>query len=376
MNGSGAMLAALSAKASPELATLAGSLLGAKTSSALFVALLRSRSVQDRVVDRLNLQKVYWVRYKQDARKKLYSRTDVSVERKSDVITLTVTDRSPQRARDIAQAYVEELNRIVSQVSTSAARRERVFIEQRLTAVKSELEDAEKQFSAFASKNSALDIKEQTKAMVESAAVLQGQLIAAQSELRSLEQIYTGNNVRVRSLRARVEELKRQAQNLQGTDASLDSESMQPDQMYPSIRKLPLLGVEWADLYRRLKIQETVYGMLNQQYELARVQEAKDIPTVNVVDVANMPEKKSSPPRALAIAIFTMLALSGAAAWILLSNRWQLVHADDPRKVFVAEVHERLVNRFMLLKGSSLLSRFRRVANNQSGADDGRGGRN
>lgn len=376
MNGSGAMLAALSAKASPELATLAGSLLGTKSSSALFVALLRSRSVQDRVVDRLNLQKVYWVRYKQDARKKLYSRTDVSVERKSDVITLTVTDRSPQRARDIAQAYVEELNRIVSQVSTSAARRERVFIEQRLTAVKSELEDAEKQFSAFASKNSALDIKEQTKAMVESAAVLQGQLIAAQSELRSLEQIYTGNNVRVRSLRARVEELKRQAQNLQGTDASLDSESMQPDQMYPSIRKLPLLGVEWADLYRRLKIQETVYGMLNQQYELARVQEAKDIPTVNVVDAANMPEKKSSPPRALAIAIFTMLALSGAAAWILLSNRWQLVHADDPRKVFVAEVHERLVNRFMLLKGSSLLSRFRRVANNQSGADDGRGGRN
>ena len=95
MNGSGAMLAALSAKASPELATLAGSLLGTKSSSALFVALLRSRSVQDRVVDRLNLQKVYWVRYKQDARKKLYSRTDVSVERKSDVITLTVTDRSP-----------------------------------------------------------------------------------------------------------------------------------------------------------------------------------------------------------------------------------------------------------------------------------------
>jgi hypothetical protein len=98
MNGSGAMLAALSAKASPELATLAGSLLGTKSSSALFVAILRSRSVQDRVVDRLNLQKVYWVRYKQDARKKLYSRTDVSVERKSDVITLTVTDRSPQRA--------------------------------------------------------------------------------------------------------------------------------------------------------------------------------------------------------------------------------------------------------------------------------------
>ena len=174
MNGSGTMLAALAAKASPELAAMAGGLLGTKGSGALFVDLFRSRSVQDRVVDRLNLQKVYWSRYKQDARKTLNSRTDVSEDRKSGVISLTVTDRNPQRAHDIAQAYVEELNRLVSQVSTSSARRERIFIEQRLTSVKSDLEDAETQFSAFASKNSALDIKEQTKAMVESAASAAG----------------------------------------------------------------------------------------------------------------------------------------------------------------------------------------------------------
>jgi uncharacterized protein involved in exopolysaccharide biosynthesis len=274
MNSSGTMLAALAAKASPELAAMAGSMLGTKGSGALFVNLFRSRSVQDRVIDRLNLQKIYWSRYKQDARKKLNSLTDVSEDRKSGVISLTVTDKNPQRARDIAQAYVEELNRLVSQVSTSSARRERIFIEQRLISVKGDLEDAEKQFSAFASKNTALDIKEQTKAMVESAAVLQGQLIVAQSELQSLEQIYTGNNVRVRSLQARVDELQHQAQKLQGTDASLVSDATQPDQMYPPIRKLPLLGVEWADLYRRMKIQETVYELLNQQYELARINEA------------------------------------------------------------------------------------------------------
>src|SRR5207237_9259435 len=121
----------------------------------------------------------------------------------------------------MAQAYVEELNNLVSQVSTSSARRERLFIEQRLSAVKTDLEDAEKQFSAFASKNTALDIKEQTKAMVESAAILQGQIIATQSELQGLEQIYTDNNVRVRSLRAQLAELKSQAQRIGGTDASL-----------------------------------------------------------------------------------------------------------------------------------------------------------
>jgi hypothetical protein len=123
------------------------------------------------------------MRYKQDARKQLAARTEVSEDRKSGVISLTVTDSDPQRAHDIAQSYVEALDRLVSQVSTSSARRERMFIEQRLISVKADLEDAEKQFSAFASQNTALDIKEQTRAMVESAAVLQGQVMAAQSEL-------------------------------------------------------------------------------------------------------------------------------------------------------------------------------------------------
>jgi capsule polysaccharide export protein KpsE/RkpR len=330
--GSGAMLAALASKASPELAAMAGSLLGTKGSGALYVDLFRSRSVQDRVVDRLDLQKVYRSRYKQDARKLLNNRTEVTEDRKSGVIALTVEDGSRQRAHDIAQTYVEELNHIVAQVSTSSARRERIFIEQRLTSVKSDLEDAEKQFSAFASKNSALDIKEQTKAMVESAAMLQGQLIVSESELQSLEQIYTSKNARVRSLQARVDELKRQSQKLQGTDASLAPDAPPSDQMYPPIRKLPLLGVEWADLYRRMKIQETVYELLNQQYELARIQEAKEIATVNVIDPANLPERKSWPPRLLIMILLTLMTVAGAVVWVFGSNRIQSLEDADPRR--------------------------------------------
>lgn len=367
MNSSGTMLAALAAKASPELAAMAGGLLGTKGSGALFVDLFRSRSVQNRVVDRLSLQKVYWSRYKQDARKKLNSRTDVSEDRKSGVISLTVMDKNPQRARNIAQAYVEELNHLVSQVSTSSARRERIFIEQRLTSVKSDLEDAEKQFSAFASKNSALDIKEQTKAMVESAGLLQGQLIASQSELQSLEQIYTGNNVRVRSLQARVDELKRQAQKLRGTDASLVSDAAQPDQMYPPIRKLPLLGVEWADLYRRMKIQETVYELLNQQYELARIQEAKEVPAVNVIDPANLPEKKSSPHRLLIIVLLTVLSLAGAVVWIFGSERIQSLEHDDPRRQLAMRAAEGLSQ----LRNRVANLRFRNRSDSSKPSGDG-----
>lgn len=341
MSGSGAMLAALASKASPELAAMAGGLLGTKGSGALFAELFRSRSVQDRVIDRLNLQKVYWSRYKQDARKILNGRTDVSEDRKSGVISLTVTDHNPQRAHDIAQAYVEELNRLVSQVSTSSARRERVFIEQRLTSVKSDLEDAEKQFSVFASKNTALDIKEQTKAMVESAALLQGQMISAQSELEGLEQIYTDNNVRVRSLRARVGELKRQLSRLGGTDAALSTDLTKPsEEFYPSIRRLPLLGVEWADLYRRMKVQETVYELLNGQFELARIQEAKEVPTISVIDPADVPEKKSYPPRLLVAVMLTALSLAVAVGSLLVSPHWQKVDAQDPRKVLVMSIWE------------------------------------
>lgn len=338
MNNSGTMLAALATKASPELAAMAGSLLGTKGSGALFVELFHSRSVQDRVVDRLNLQTVYRGRYKEDARKTLNEHTSVSEDRKSGVLSLSVTDKNPQRAHDIAQAYVEELNRLVSQVSTSSARRERIFIEQRLTTVKSDLEDAEKQFSVFASKNSALDIKEQTKAMVESAALLQGQLIAAQSELEGLQQIYTPSNVRVRAARARIEELQRQLQKIGGTDASLVPDATQSNELYPSIRKLPLLGVQWADLYRRMKIQETVYELLNQQYELARIQEAKEIPTVNAIDPANVPERKSWPPRALMVAGLTLLSLVGGSAWIVGVAHWRRVDPEDPGKLLMSEI--------------------------------------
>lgn len=321
---------------------MAGNMLGVKNTGALFVDLLRSRTVQDHLVDRFQLQKVYWVRYKQDARKILNKRTDISEDRKSGVIALTVTDKNAPRAHDLAQGYVEELNKLVSEVSTSSARRERIFIEQRMVSVKNDLEDAEKQFGAFASKNTALDIKEQSKAMVESAALLKGQLIAAQSEMEGLQQIYTPNNVRVRAAGARIEELQRQLQKIGGTDASLVSDVTQSDDLYPSIRKLPLLGVQWADLYRRMKIQETVYELLNQQYELARIQEAKEVPTVNLIDPPDLPEKKSWPPRLLIIALLTVLSLAGAVVKIFGSERIQSLEHDDPRRQLAMRVAEGL----------------------------------
>jgi capsule polysaccharide export protein KpsE/RkpR len=345
-SGSGlAMLAAMARSGGmPAVGSLAGDALGIKSSGAVFQDILRSRTVEDRIVGRFDLRKVYHRRYGVDARKHLAKNTEISEDRKSSVITITVTDHDPRRAAAIAEAYVEELDRLVAEVSTSSARRERIFIENRLAAVKQDLERAAEEFSRFSSDHATLDISTQGKAMVEAAARLQGELIASESELEGLEQIYAPNNVRVRSLRARVEELSRQLEKLGGestaspasgsggqTDGLADAAGF-PSTGFPSIRQLPLLGVRWADLYRQTKIEETVYELLTQQYELAKIEEAKEIPTVKILDPADVPEKKSFPPRILITLLGGLLSLCSAAVIVIAGEAWRTMDARDPRK--------------------------------------------
>jgi capsule polysaccharide export protein KpsE/RkpR len=339
-SGSGlAMLSAMTGQVGAgALGGLAAEMLGIKSSGELFVGILSSQTVQDRLINQFHMQQIYGDSKIEDAEKDLAKRTDISIDRKSGIISIVVTDHDPKRAAAIAQAYVVELNRLVAEVSTSSARRERIFLEDRLKQVRTDLDDAAKKFSDFASKNIAIDIPAQGKAMVEAAAALQGELIAAQSELSGLQQIYSNNNVRVRSAGARVKELQRKLNELgEGTQASGGQNSL-----YPSIRQLPLLGVTYADLYRENKIQETVYGLLTQQYEMAKIQEAKEIPTVKVLDPAIVPTKKSFPPRLLIIILGTMLGVTLAMTWITAKTHWEAVSSSDPRKEFAQEVFSTL----------------------------------
>ena len=338
-SGLAAAAAALSAGGGGGLGGFASEFLGLKSTSDVFVGILASRTVQDALIRQFDLKKLYRDSRMADARKDLADHTSVSVDRKSQIISITVTDKSPQRAAAMAQAYVQELDRLVAELSTSSARRERIFLEGRLQAVNQDLEAAEKDFSQFASKNTAIDVKEQGKAMVEAAAMLQGQLIAAQSQYEGLREIYTDNNPRVRTVKARIDELQRQLEKLGGKGESTTNVSAQPgDSLYPSIRKLPLLGVTYADLYRRTKIQEAVLETLTKEYEMAKVQEAKEIPTVKVLDKADLPDKKSFPPRLPVVFLGTVLALGAATAWVLGNQKWQETDATDPRKVFSQEV--------------------------------------
>ncbi len=339
-NSSGmAMLAAMAGNAGAGFGGLAGDLLGMKSTGALFVGVLQSRTVQDAVITRFDLKKVYGHRRWQDTRKELAENTGIVEDRKSGIISVSVTDKNPQRAALMAQEYVEELNRVITELNTSSAHRERVFLEERLVKVKQDLESAEKEFSEFASKNTAIDIQAQGKAMIEAAATLEGQLIAAQTELESLKQIYADGNVRVRATQARVDELRRQLEKLGGTPGAATELSDKNDlSSYPSIRKLPLLGVSYADLFRNMKVQETIFETLTKEYELAKVQEAKETPSVKVIDPPEIPEKKSSPHRFWIVLSGTLLALAFGMVWILGDARWGQIAPDDPGKAFALEV--------------------------------------
>ena len=331
---------------------LGADLLGLKTSGDLFMGVLKSRTVQDAVITKFDLRKVYGDRRWEDARKDLADRTDMFDDRKNGIISITVTDRSPQRAADISTEYVAQLNSVMTQLNTSSAHRERVFLEDRLAQVQKDLETTEKNFSEFASKNTALDVQSQGKAMIEAAATLEGQLIASETELQGLKQIYSDNNVRVRSMQARVDELRNQQLKLTGKEGDADSDVQTRDSSpFPSLRQLPLLGVTYADLSRQMKVQQAVFETLTQQYELAKVQEAKEIPSVKVLDPANIPETKSFPPRARIAVLGTLCGAFLAMVWVVGVKRWNAIDPRAPGKALAQEVFETL--RVRLLPASS-----------------------
>jgi capsule polysaccharide export protein KpsE/RkpR len=321
------------------LAGLAGSLLGAKNNSALFVALLHSGTVGGHLVDRFNLQQVYHKRYKEDTGKRLAHLTTIKEDAKSGVISITVTDGTRERARDLAQGYLDELNSVVARVNTSSARREREFIEQRLKTVQSELQDAQVQLSEFSSKNTTIDIKEQTRATVDAGAKLEGQLIAGQSELDSLRQIYGNQNVRVRAAEARNANIRRELQLANGqSGAPPTGDGVDATHPYPALRQIPQLGVQWLNLYRSVRVHETVFDLLSEEYEMARIEEVKSIPTVSVLDAPGLPERKSGPHRALIVMIATLLSMVVTAFFFLSRRSWMAIDVYDTRRVLASRV--------------------------------------
>jgi capsule polysaccharide export protein KpsE/RkpR len=323
------------------LVGLASQLLGIGSSGDVFIGVLRSRTVEDSIIDQFGLMDLYSTRYIEDTRKELESYTDIDVDKKTGIISVSVEDKDPKRAAAMAQAYVERLNRVLADVNTSSAHRERLFVETRLKQVKQELDDSAKEFSIFASQNTAINIPDQAKAMVEAAAELQAELMAAQSQMKALQQVYTDNAVQVKAAKAQIQELQAQLEKFGGKDVNVSGDgSLAKGELYPSIRQLPLLGVKYLDLYRKTKIDEAVYELLTKQYEVVKIQEAREIPTAQILDTAVVPSKKSSPHRWQIMLAGFLLSFLFVSTRLIFPLAWSEMDPKDPRRVLAETVFE------------------------------------
>lgn len=300
----------------PNLGSMAD-LLGARSSGALCAAILRSDTVLDAVINHFDLRKVYYLRDYGAARAKLADCTVISEDKKSGIVVVTVIDHDPQRAAAMANTYAEEADKRMQLLNTSSAHREREFLEQRIALVRNNLLDAEKQLARFSSKNSALDIREQGKAAFEVTGKIQGELIASQSELQGLREIYGPEHPRVKSLEAKVVSLKTSMAKL-NVGAS-DGEG--PD--YFALSKLPTLGATYADMFREVKLQEGVYEALVKQYEISKLEEVKATPRLRVVDPGKVPERKSSPQLGILFLLCTACGFSAGTIAIMASATWR-----------------------------------------------------
>jgi capsule polysaccharide export protein KpsE/RkpR len=295
-------------------------LLNTRTAADTAIGVLSSEGVQDDIINRFDLRKVYNYKFYVDTRKKLAARSKFSEDKKSGIITISVLDHDRNRARSIAQAYIEDLDKLANTLNTSAARRERIFLEGRIQSIKVELDQSAQALSQFSSKNATLDIPAQGQATLAAVGRLQAELIVAQSQLSGLQTGATSENPMVQQAQGRVNELQKQLRRMAGTAESLGEGDS--SQVLPSVRKLPLLGLTYYDLLRKTTMEQALYETLTKQYELAKVQEAQEIPPIKVLDAPDLPEKKYSPHRlAIMIAGAWLAAMVEISRLILLSYR-------------------------------------------------------
>ena len=291
------------------LGSAAGGLFG-KSSTDAWVGILESNSVRDGIIKRFGLREAYGKDTIEDTRKELGGNISV-VNTKEDVVVITVEDEDPKKAAAMANAFVEELDRINRDAVMTSGKSTRLFVEKRLVETKGELTRIEDGIRAFQMANKALKLDDQSAAIIESFGDLRGRLAAKEVELQVLRSYATDSNPQVQTIRAEIGGLRRQL-----TDAQ---EGTLRDIFIPTNR-IPDLSLQYARLLRDAKVQETLFELLTQQYELARIKEAKDSPTIQVLDMATVPEKKSGPRRGLIVVLAAFSALVLSSIWAFIAE--------------------------------------------------------
>ena len=272
-----------------------------KTSGALFTELLKSNSVLDRVIDRFDLIKLYKTKTRENARNLLLKSLKAEEDKKSGLISVKFEDKDPKRAAQIANAFIEELKNVNKGLAVSEASQRRLFFEEQLQDVKVSLAKAEEDMKTFQEKTGVLQAEAQAKAVIENIALLRAQIAAKEVELRVLKTYTTQNNP---DLYKAEEGLKAMRAEL----AKLETKGGGGHNPLMPTGRMPSVGTEYLRKLRELKFNETLYELLLKQYELAKLDEARDATVIQVVDKAEPPEKRYKPKRRQMVMIATVCA--------------------------------------------------------------------
>jgi len=322
-NGGG--LTALLGQAGGGLAGLAGLASGSLSGGGgeLYLGILKSRSVADAVIKRLDLMTVYEAKTLEAARKDLDGMVKVQAG-KDGIISITAEDKDPKRAALLANAFVDELGKVTIRLNLSKAGTERVFLEKRLELVKKDLKTAEEAVKSFAQANKIVQVDSQAKASIEGIARLKAELASKEVQLAVLSSNQTEQSPEVKAIHTGINRLKGELSAITGTQGSDDG--------IPSLGNVPRVGLEYVRKVRELKIQEAIFEQLTKQYEMAKLNEAKDSTSFQVLDEAVVPVKKARPARAL-IVILTAVGAFFVAIFLVLIQEYLSRLSEEDREI-------------------------------------------
>lgn len=299
-----AMLSQLSGLAGP-----VGGMAGLKNPSDLYIGMLKSRTVADRLVARFNLKAVYELESQELARANLMSNTEIT-SGKDGLIVIQVEDRDKQRAADLANAYTSELLSLTKTLAVTEAGQRRMFYEQQLVASKDNLAKAEMALKGSIETQGVVSVEAEGKTVLETVARLRAQISAKEIELNAMRAFVTTSHPDFKRIEEELASSRRELGNLQsGRTNTMENESAKGSAGMQNIQRL-----------RDLKYHQALYELLAKQYEIARLDEAKNPGIIQVLDPAVQPERKSKPKRSVIVIGFTLGAFALACLWILLAE--------------------------------------------------------
>jgi uncharacterized protein involved in exopolysaccharide biosynthesis len=276
-------------------------------------AILKSRAVALAVIEKENLMKTYHTKTKENALRELFSHTEVKVTPEG-LISLSFEDKDRVKAAGVANRFVEELDRVNRETNISQAKNARIFIEERLVQTKKDLTKAEEDLRKFQEENKAVSLDAQMKASIEGAADLKAQMVAAEIELNLLSKNMSPSHPQILGLKSKINELKRQLDIWELGNPK--EESGEKKILDVPFSQVPTLSLKLARLVREVRIQSSVFELLTNQYEQYKIQETRDTPTIQVLDKAVPPERRSKPKRTFLVGLAGVLSLFTSVVFV------------------------------------------------------------